>query len=131
MNQLIAYDDAAAAGVLRTPAFPKMARPDFMSVPDLCKHLHAALAKIECPQLRVYGWTGLAMDPNMYAMIEIVPFTIPIDPGPTTTYNAGFPSQQQMRASKQMWQNRRNYFLLYENINRACFRFLDDIVRLE
>ena len=32
MNQLISYDDAA--GVLRTPAFPKLARPDFTSVRD-------------------------------------------------------------------------------------------------
>ena len=129
MNQLIAYDDAA--GVLRTPAFPKMARPDFTSVRALRKHLHDALAKIECPQSRVYGWTGLAMDPNMYAMIENVPFTIPADPGPTTTYAGGFQTQQQMRSSEQLWQNTRNYFLSYENINRACFRLLDEIVRPE
>jgi hypothetical protein len=94
MNQLIAYDDAAS--VLRMPTFPKMARPDFMSVRALRKHLHAALAKLECPQSCVYGWTGLAMDPNMYTMIENTPFTIPIDPGPTTTYNVGFQSPQQM-----------------------------------
>jgi hypothetical protein len=73
-----------------------------MSVRALRKHLHAALAKLECPQSRVYGWTGLAMDPNMYAMIENVPFTILIDPGPTTTYNVGFQSPQQMRASEQL-----------------------------
>lgn len=129
MNQLITYDDAA--GVLRTPAFPKMARPDFSSVRALRKHLHEALAKLECPQSRVYGWTGLAMDAAMYAMIENVPFAIPLDPGPTTTYNVGFQTTQQMRASEQLWESARNYFLSYENINRACFRLLDEIVRPE
>ena len=61
MNQLISYNDAA--GVLCVPAFPKMARPDFPSVRPLRKHLHHALVKLDCPQSRVYGWTGLTMDP--------------------------------------------------------------------
>ena len=95
MNQLISYNDAA--GVLCVPAFPKMARPDFPSVRALHKHLHRALVKLDCPQSRVYGWTGLAMDPTMYAMIETIPFAIPNDPGPTPTYTAGFQSPQQMR----------------------------------
>ena len=94
MNQLITYDEAAT--VLRAPAFPKMARPDFMSVRALRKHLNDALAKIECPQSRVYGWTGLAMDAAMYAMIENAPFSIPIDPGPTPTYNTGFQTLVQL-----------------------------------
>ena len=103
-----------------------------MSVRALRKHLHEALAKIECPQSRVYGWTGLVMDPTMYAMIENIPFTIPADPGPTTTYNGGFQTQQQMRSSEQLWEtNTRNYFLSFENINRACFRCIDELVRPE
>ena len=68
MNQLITYDEAV--GVLRTPAFPKLARPDFTSIRALRKHFHSALAKLECPQSSVYGWTGVAMDPVMYALIE-------------------------------------------------------------
>jgi hypothetical protein len=71
------------------------------------------------------------MDAAMYAMIENVPFAIPLDPGPTTTYNVGFQTTQQMRASEQLWESARNYFLSYENINRACFRLLDEIVRPE
>jgi hypothetical protein len=130
MNQLITFDEAAA--VLRTPAFPKMARPDFTVVRALRKHLHAALAKLECPQSRVYGWTGLAMAPAMYAMIEVNPFTIPIDPGPTPAYNpAIFQTPVQMRTAEQMWEYDRRYYLSYENIHRACFRLLDEIVRPE
>ena len=129
MNQLISFDDAST--VLHAPAFPKMARPDFPSVRALRKHLHAALAKLECPQSRVYGWTGLAMAPTMYAMIERVPFVFPIDPGPTPTYNAGFQTPVQMKITEQLWANDRNYFLSYENIHRACFRLLDEVVRPE
>ena len=67
----------------------------------------------------------------MYAMIENTPFVIPNNPGPTTTYNAGFQTPQQMQSSKQLWENTRNYFLSYENIHRACFRFIDEVVRPE
>ncbi len=63
MNQLITYDEAAA--VLRVPAFPKLARPDFTSVRALRKHLHAALSKLECPQSHVYGWTGGVVHANV------------------------------------------------------------------
>jgi hypothetical protein len=129
MNQLITYDEAV--GVLRTPAFPKLARPDFTSVRALWKHFHSALAKLECPQSLVYGWTGVAMDPVMYALIEPNPFIIPVDPRATPTYNPGFQTQQQMKTTEQMWDNDRNYFLSYGNIHRACFRLLDDLVRPE
>ena len=71
------------------------------------------------------------MDPTMYSMIEINPFAIPINPGPTPTYNNGFQTPQQMKITKQLWENNRHYFLSYENIHRACFRLLDDIVRPE
>ncbi len=129
MNQLITYNEAA--GVLRTPAFPKLARPDFTSIRALRKHFHSALAKLECPQSSVYGWTGVAMDPVMYALIEPNPFVIPVDPGATPTYNQGFQTQQQMKTTEQLWDNDRNYFLSYGNIHRASFRLLDDLIRAE
>jgi hypothetical protein len=81
MNQLISYNDAA--GVLCMPAFLKLARLDFTSVRALWKHFHLALAKLECPQSLVYGWTGVAMDPVMYALIKPTQFVIPVNPGAT------------------------------------------------
>ena len=127
--QLISYDEAA--GVLRTPAFPKLGRPDFPSVRALRKHFHSALAKLECPQSSVYGWTGVAMDPVMYALIEPIPFAIPGDPGATPPYNGGFQTQQMMKTTEMIWENDRNYFQSYGNIHRACFRLLDELVRPE
>ena len=127
--QLISYDEAA--GVLRTPAFPKLGRPDVTSVRALRKHFHSALAKLECPQSSVYGWTGVAMDPVMYALIEPIPFAIPGDPGTTPPYNGGFQTQQMMKTTEMIWENDRNYFQSYGNIHRACFRLLDELVRPE
>ena len=129
MNQLISYNDAA--GVLRMPAFLKLARPNFTSVRALRKHFHSALAKLECPQSSVYGWTGVAMDPVMYALIEPTPFVIPVNPGATPTYGPNFQTQQQMKTTERLWENDRNYFLSYGNIHRACFRLLDELVRQE
>jgi hypothetical protein len=129
MNQLITYDEAA--GVLGTPAFPKLGRQDFMSIRALWKHFHSALAKLECSQSLVYGWTGVAMDPVMYALIEPNPLMIPIDPGATPTYTLDFQTQQQMKTTEKMWENDRTYFLSYGNIHRACFHLLNELVRLE
>jgi hypothetical protein len=129
MNQLITYDDVA--GVLRVPAFPALARPDFTSVRALRKHFHTALAKLECPQSLVYGWTGVAMDPVMYGLIEANPFVIPVDPGATPTYAGGFQNPQQLKTTERMWENDRNYHMSYSNIHQACFRLLDELVRPE
>ena len=129
MNQLISFDEAS--GVLRTPSFPRMARPDFASVRALRKHINTALAKLECPQSIVYGWTGMAMDPTMYSLIEANPFVSPPDPGPTPVYAAGWLPTSAMEITKQLWENAKNYFLSYQNIHRACFRFIDEIVRDE
>jgi hypothetical protein len=129
MNQLITYDDAA--GMLCVPAFPKSARPDFTSVRALRKHFHTALAKLECPQSLVHCWTGVAMDPVMYGLIEPNLFVLPVDPGTTPTYAVGFQNPQQIKTTEQMWEHDRNYYMSYSNIHRACFRLLDELVRPE
>jgi hypothetical protein len=71
------------------------------------------------------------MDGQAWQWTRPIPFTIPTDPGPTPTNNVGFQSPQQMKTTKQLWENDRRYFLSYENIHRACFRLLDDLVRPE
>jgi hypothetical protein len=129
MNQFITYDEAA--GVLRTPSFPPMARPDFASVRALRKHMNTALGKLECPQSLVYRWTGLAMDRAMYALIKVHPFVSPPDPGPTPVYAGGWLPTSAMEVTKQLWENARHYFLLYQNVQRACFRLLDELVQDE
>jgi hypothetical protein len=108
-----------------------MGRPDFANVRALHKHFNLALAKLDCPQSLVYGWTGMAMDPVMYSLIKPNPFVTPNDPGLMPTYNAGFQATQQMKTMEQLWDNDRNYFLSYVNVHRACFRLLDELIHPE
>ena len=86
---------------------------------------------MDCPQSLVYGWTSVAIDPVMCALIEPVPFTVPKDLGATPMYAPGFINPTQIRTTEQVWDNTRNYFLSYSNIHKACFRLLDELVRLE
>ena len=68
MNQLVTYDEVA--GFLKN--HPTMLpRPDFAKIRALRKHIRQALKQLDCPQSLIYGWAGLAMDPTMYALIEI------------------------------------------------------------
>jgi hypothetical protein len=75
MDQLITFDEAA--GFLKKN--PTLApRPDFAKIQALHKHINKALMQLVCPQSQIHGWAGLAMEPNMYALLEAVPFAIPI-----------------------------------------------------
>lgn len=129
MNQLISYDEAM--GILLMPSFQMITHPDFTIVRALCKYINLALAKLERPQSLIYGWTGMAMDPTMYSLIKTNPFVAPPDPGPTTVYNGGFQTPQQMKVTKQIWSNDKTYFLSYGNIHCACFWLLNKLVRPE
>jgi hypothetical protein len=61
-------------------------RPDFAKLRALCKHMMQALKQLVCPQSQIHGWTGLVMDPGLYALIEPNPFNIPINPGAMPVY---------------------------------------------
>jgi hypothetical protein len=52
----------------------------------LHQHIVKALKQLECPQCFIHGWSGLTMAPNVYALLKLVPFTVPIDPGPALVY---------------------------------------------
>jgi hypothetical protein len=96
MDQLITFDEVA--GFLKNP--PTLApRPDFAKIRALCKHINAALMHV-CRQSQIQGWAGLAMEPNMYALLEAAPFAIPINPGNTPVYTQfamTYPSYREVR----------------------------------
>ncbi len=45
-----------------------------------------ALKQLVCPQSQIHGWTDLAKDPGLYALIEPNPFNILINPGAMPVY---------------------------------------------
>ncbi len=89
-----------------------------------------ALKQLVCPQSQIHGRTGLVMDPGLYALIEPVPFAVPVNPGVTRVYQNFSPSAV-MKMVDYAFERNKNYFLSYMNINCACFRMLDDSVPIQ
>jgi hypothetical protein len=79
MDHLITYEEVV--GFLKNP--PTLApHLDFAKIRALCKHIVVALKRLVCPQSVIDGWSGLVMDPLMYALIEpTTPFALVTDPG--------------------------------------------------
>ena len=124
MDQLITIEEAAE--FLKNP--PSVSpRPDFAKVRALRKHIIKALKQLECPQSIAQGWTGLVMDPALYILLEPNAFVTPVSPGGTAIYPQ-FAAPAQMKMIDNVFARNKNYYLSYTNINRACFRMLDETV---
>jgi hypothetical protein len=102
-------------------------RPDFSKLRALCQHIVKALKQIECPQSFIHGWSGLTMDPVVYALLEPQAFVVPADPGPGPVY-ALFAPPNTVKMANAAFKRSKNYFLSYKNINQACFHVLDEFV---
>jgi hypothetical protein len=125
MDQLITFGEAA--GFLKNP--PTLAPcPDFAKIQALRKHINTALIQLMCPQSQIQGWAGLAMEPNMYALLEVVPFAIPINPGNAPIYTQ-FATPSHMKMADAIFLRNKNYYLSYKNIKCACFKMLDENVQ--
>ncbi len=70
------------------------------------------------------------MDPGLYALIKPVPFAVPVNPGATPVYQK-FSPPAVIKMVDYAFEQNKNYFLSYMNINRACFRMLDDSVPIQ
>jgi hypothetical protein len=115
MNQLTTFDEAA--GFLKNPP-SVMPRPDFTKIRAIQTHITKALKQLDCPQSLIHGWSGLAMDPTMYALIELSPFIAPPDLGDAPIY-PNFAAPQVLKTIDKLWENAKNYYLfrmLNENI---------------
>ena len=83
MDTVITVDDAA--GYLINP--PNMAsRPNFFKVRALRLHIAQGLRQIHHPERTALGWSGMAIEKELYALVDIVPWVMPTDPGPIATY---------------------------------------------
>ena len=81
--------------------------------------------QLVCSQSQIHRWAGLAMEPNMYALLDAVPFAIPINPGDTPIYTQ-LATPSHMKMADAIFLRNKNYYLSYKNINRACFKMLDE-----
>jgi hypothetical protein len=125
MDQLITFNEAV--GFLKNP--PTLAPcPAFANILALCKHINTALMQLVCPQSQIHGWAGLTIEPNMNALLKAVPFAIPINPGNKPIYTQ-FATPSHMKMADSIFLHNKNYYLSYKNINRACFKMLDENVQ--
>ncbi len=64
----------------------------------------------------------------MYALLKAVLFAIPISPGNTPIYTQ-FTTPLHMKMADAIFLHNKNYYLSHKNINRACFKMVDEIVQ--
>ena len=126
MNRIISFEEIH--GALKNP--PSLnPRPDFLKIRALREFIYNVLKHVSCPQSLIHGWAGLAMDPQMYALIEPNGFVMPPDPGDLPNYGGlQFPSTVAMKTADRIFEMGTNYFSSYLNINRALFCMLDDSI---
>jgi hypothetical protein len=67
------------------------------------------------------------MDPALYILLESNAFVISASPGGTAIYPQ-FAAPAQMKMIDNVFARSKNYYLSYMNINRTCFRMLDETV---
>ncbi len=96
MNHLITYDEAAR--FIKNPSLLAPC-PNFTKIWALCKHITQALKLQKCPQSMLHRWTGLAMDPTMYMLLNPTPFFAPPVPGHVPVY-LPLPPQRQSKMQK-------------------------------
>jgi hypothetical protein len=83
MGTIIDYNEAV--GSLKNPPLLEP-RPNIANIRALHKHMIKALSQQFCPQSAIHGWSGLAIDPTTYLLLEGNAFVIPMDPGATVLY---------------------------------------------
>jgi hypothetical protein len=102
-------------------------RPDFNQLRALRQHIVRALRQLTCPQSPIHGWSGLAITPAMYLLLEPQPFVEPVNPGDTAIYPPFLPPSTIKMIDAAFTQDK-NYFLSLRNINQACFKMLDNLI---
>jgi hypothetical protein len=116
-DAVIDYDEAA--GFLKNP--PSLEpRPNFTNICALQKHIVQALAQLLCPQSTIHGWSGLAMDPATYLLLEGAAFTIPLDPGPTEIFPDGLAvARTVMKTTQATFDRAKKLLLVLQEHNKS------------
>ena len=104
--------------------------PDFTCLRALRRHMINTLKQLSCPQSAIHGWAGPVMHPTMYALIKMVAFQVPGNPGNVPTMPA-FAAPAQIKIAERLFKRDKMYFMSYKNIYRACIKMLNDNIANE
>jgi hypothetical protein len=121
MDAIINYNEAASF-LINPPSLEP--RPVFANICTLHKYVIKALSQLFCPQNAIHGWLGLVIDPTTYLCLEVTVIVLLMDPGAMAVYLQWDPPTTVKMIDTTFLHNK-NYFLLYKNIARACFRMFD------
>jgi hypothetical protein len=133
MDETITYDKVASLIGINIPSLEP--RPNFEQIWTLRRHFEHALQHLPFPQSIQHGWKGMVMAQELYALLTTSPFCLPINPGAAAVYvHSQIPGQPVNNASlsrteqasiESIFNHRKHYYLLMQNIKRACFTALD------
>ncbi len=121
MDAIINYN--RAAGFLKkSPSLEP--HSNFTNIHTLRKQVIKALSQLFCPQSAIQGWSGIAMGPATYLLLEDTSFVLHNDPGATAIYPQWAPPTNVKIVEVTFFCNK-NYFWFYKNIARACFHMFN------
>ncbi len=131
MYSIISYDSVKM--LLANP--PSLEpRPNFFNLRALRTHFAHALKQIPCPQSGVNRWAGAIMSPNMYALIDPMPFHLNIATKTDTpnypekrdaNNNIGAYTRKEKSTIDAKFTRAKNYFETWKNIYQAVYDALD------
>jgi hypothetical protein len=124
MDDIIPYDDIME--MLKSP--PTLApRPNFFRLRLFRRHIIDQVKQIPHPTYPQHGWMGMVLQPTIFALINIVPFVPPANPGMIAVY----PQFALLPATKMIdnqFKIDKNMYKTYTNIHRAIYKLLTDNV---
>ena len=136
MDATITYDEVAALIGVNIPTLEP--RPNLERIRALRRHLERCLQRLPCPQSVQHGWKGMVMACDLYSLLTNVPFCLPTNPGAAAVYirpivlgqpvNNAPLSRTEQASIDTLFNRRKHYFLLMQNIERACFTALDSSI---
>ena len=101
-------------GLLKNP--PSLApRPNFFRLRAVRRHIVNVLKHLHHPRYPIHGWTGMATQPALFALLDPLPFVIPGDPGAYPVY-AQFASTSQIKMIDGDFKIRKNIYQTSVNI---------------
>jgi hypothetical protein len=106
------------------PNFPNTrGYPNFTMIRAIRHCLEKGLRQIKHPDRDVMGWAGLATDPEMYKLVDTVPWATPTNPGKIAMFGTNDTSAE-MKMKQATFTRDKNMFTSHENISSAIVRLL-------
>ena len=124
MDAVITYDEILES--LKNPP-PIGKRPNFFSLRELRKHIILVLKQIPHPSFPIQGWSGMAMQPALFALLDPTPFAVPVDPGLYATYEQ-YDLAPAIKMKDNLFKTNKHMYKTYINIKRAVFATISLVI---